>query len=269
MLFGRFIVTEKQFRRSERKGNNPAQRFDYIKDRVSRDLCLREVAAYSALAHTLNSHKQAKMFLEESFLIDPSEGDNQFGKHQLCSVTHHVRTGGKGSDNVARSGHYTTCALKKLKPFDQEGDDINAETNATYNNEQQWMHLNDRLGVKTDLDFVTGDDENQQNCYYALYKQTEPEVDVDRLVNDFGKEPTVNSDTDVDRLANESGGEGHMKCVCGKIHDHSEAFPLACSMGTCPTKLYHVIETCVGFKEGDGERKESFQCWTCLEKSEV
>lgn len=88
------------------------------------------------------------------------------GKYHLRSVVHHV-------GSTADSGHYTTCARRMLPP-DQRGDGgktpDDEASGAPGDSEEQWLFFDDRVGAKKTLDYVTGQESNQRNCYMALYE---------------------------------------------------------------------------------------------------
>lgn len=89
----------------------------------------------------------------------------------MRGVVHHI-------GSTAFSGHYTTCAKKKVPPNDEQEatkgatTESNAATdnNSPQDNEEQWVFFDDRVGVKKDMDYVTGVEKNQRNCYMALYE---------------------------------------------------------------------------------------------------
>lgn len=90
---------------------------------------------------------KAKINLEESISI-PIFATVQ--KFNLRGVVHHV-------GNTAFSGHYTSCSIRRTTPDAQD-------------NEEQWVYFDDRKGIKKDLDYVAKLEENQRNCYMALYE---------------------------------------------------------------------------------------------------
>jgi len=87
-----------------------------------------------------------------SFFSSKEEGPN--GLYHLCGVVHHV-------GNTAFSGHYTTCAKRKL-------DEESAESST--NVEEQWVFFDDTVGERRTVNYVTGNETNQKNCYMALYE---------------------------------------------------------------------------------------------------
>lgn len=100
---------------------------------------------------------QAKVPLDESLSIDAFVGENEerpSGKYHLRGVVHHV-------GNTAFSGHYTTCAKRALgKDGGKTG----------LGNGEEWVFFDDRVGTKKSMDYVSGFERNQRNCYMALYE---------------------------------------------------------------------------------------------------
>ena len=109
-----------------------------------------------------------------SFIGEKEESPS--GKYNLRSVVHHI-------GRTAFSGHYTACAKRTLKKQQQQGEaDANAATNAAKttnqnnndsaqkDNGEQWVFFDDRVGTKKSMDYVTGSETNQRNCYMALYE---------------------------------------------------------------------------------------------------
>jgi len=90
----------------------------------------------------LNEHLSISSFCSEK---DPN------GLYHLCSVVHHIGA-------TASSGHYTTCAKRVLE---EESD------------EERWVFVDDSVGQRQTVDYVTGDEANQKNCYLALYSRHE------------------------------------------------------------------------------------------------
>ena len=92
--------------------------------------------------------------------------DTPSGQYRLCGVVHHV-------GNTAFSGHYTTCAKRKMKPSEERlmvDDNINKSSDNPQNVDEQWVFFDDRVGHKKNLDYVTDTEKNQRNCYMALYE---------------------------------------------------------------------------------------------------
>ncbi|KAL7453474.1 hypothetical protein ACHAWC_005147 [Mediolabrus comicus] len=97
---------------------------------------------------------KVKLPLKESLSISSffsPEEEKPDGLYHLCGVVHHV-------GNTAFSGHYTTCAKRKL-------DEESAE-----NVEEQWVFFDDTVGERRTINYVTGNEINQKNCYMALYE---------------------------------------------------------------------------------------------------
>ena len=97
---------------------------------------------------------KVKLPLKESLSISSffsPEEEKPDGLYHLCGVVHHV-------GNTAFSGHYTTCAKRKL-------DEESAE-----NVEEQWVFFDDTVGERRTIKYVTGNEINQKNCYMALYE---------------------------------------------------------------------------------------------------
>jgi uncharacterized UBP type Zn finger protein len=100
---------------------------------------------------------KAKISLEDSLSISSffnPEQEKPNGLYHLCGVVHHV-------GNTAFSGHYTTCAKRKL-------DEQSAEP--SQNVEEQWVFFDDTVGERRTISYVTGNEINQKNCYMALYE---------------------------------------------------------------------------------------------------
>mmetsp|Transcript_41363 Transcript_41363/g.86772 ORF Transcript_41363/g.86772 Transcript_41363/m.86772 type:complete len:705 (+) Transcript_41363:555-2669(+) len=110
---------------------------------------------------------KAKIPLEESLSINLFVGEKEkktIGKYHLRGVVHHV-------GSTAFSGHYTTCA--KRKQLSDHGDKDGKkpdDANAPQDNEDQWVFFDDRVGAKKNMDYVSGSERNQRNCYMALYE---------------------------------------------------------------------------------------------------
>ena len=103
--------------------------------------------------------RQAKTPLKDSLSINQFVGKDEekpSGKYHLRAVVHHF-------GNTAFSGHYTTCAKRTLA--DKEG---NSEEKSE--SEEQWVFFDDQVGVKKGMDYVAGSENNQRNCYMALYE---------------------------------------------------------------------------------------------------
>lgn len=100
---------------------------------------------------------------ELSFSSFCSEEEKHKSKslYHLCSVVHHV-------GNEPSSGHYTTCAKRILE---EESDD------------ERWVFFDDSEGKMKTIDYVTGDENNQMNCYLALYKIDEEDIRARVLTN--------------------------------------------------------------------------------------
>jgi uncharacterized UBP type Zn finger protein len=80
-------------------------------------------------------------------------------KTQMVSITSAVVVHHIGA--TASSGHYTTCAKRVLE---EESD------------EERWVFFDDSIGQRQTVDYVTGDEANQKNCYgwhLALYSRHE------------------------------------------------------------------------------------------------
>ena len=84
------------------------------------------------------------------------------GKYHLRGVVHHIGF-------TAFSGHYTACAKRTLKA-EGEGGKSDTTTGAPDDNEEQWVFFDDRVGTKKSMEYVTGYERNQRNCYMALYE---------------------------------------------------------------------------------------------------
>lgn len=67
----------------------------------------------------------------------------------MCGVVHHL------GDSVS-SGHYTSCGLRSS---------IGAQ-----DAQKQWVHFDDCVTDEQDLEYVTLDENNQRNCYIAVYE---------------------------------------------------------------------------------------------------
>ena len=94
---------------------------------------------------------KAKIPLKDSLSISSffsSEEEKPNGLYHLCGVVHHV-------GNTAFSGHYTTCAKRKLEEESVE---------------EQWVFFDDTVGQRRTINYVTGNETNQKNCYMALYE---------------------------------------------------------------------------------------------------
>eukprot|EP00580_Thalassiosira_gravida_P008934 CAMPEP_0201643966 /NCGR_PEP_ID=MMETSP0493-20130528/29217_1 /ASSEMBLY_ACC=CAM_ASM_000838 /TAXON_ID=420259 /ORGANISM="Thalassiosira gravida, Strain GMp14c1" /LENGTH=644 /DNA_ID=CAMNT_0048118523 /DNA_START=3 /DNA_END=1937 /DNA_ORIENTATION=- len=148
--FKRFIVTQ------EMKGNvgdNSGGKGDKDAPPPRMEMVLRK--------------NKAKIPLEESLSINPFVGKKEkkpIGKYHLRGVVHHV-------GSTAFSGHYTTCA--KRKQLSDHGDKDGKkpdDANRQQDNEDQWVFFDDRVGAKKNMDYVTGSERNQRNCYMALYE---------------------------------------------------------------------------------------------------
>jgi len=118
--------------------------------------------SYTFISHSPYIYSQAKIPLEESLAINPfvsKDKECPSGKYHLRGVVHHI--GG-----TAFSGHYTACDKRTLK--EEEGKKSAEDT--SQDNKEQWVFFDDRAGSKKDLEFVTGTERNQRNCYMALYE---------------------------------------------------------------------------------------------------
>eukprot|EP00985_Skeletonema_marinoi_P007314 scaffold3206_cov119-Skeletonema_marinoi.AAC.1 len=94
---------------------------------------------------------KAKIPLKDSLSISfffSAEEENPNGLYHLCGVVHHV-------GNTAFSGHYTTCAKRNLEEESVE---------------EQWVFFDDTVGRRRTINYVTGNETNQKNCYMALYE---------------------------------------------------------------------------------------------------
>ena len=111
---------------------------------------------------------KAKVPLEESLSINPFVGvddESHTGKYHLRGVVHHV--GG-----TACSGHYTACSKRALADRAIVGGEKSGSKDDAKapDNEEHWLLFDDRVGTKKDLNYVTGLERNQRNCYLALYE---------------------------------------------------------------------------------------------------
>jgi len=84
--------------------------------------------------------------------------------YRLRGVVHHV-------GSTAYSGHYTTCAKSSIRG----------------ENEEQWVFFDDRVGAKKSMNYVTGYERNQRNCYMALYELGEAKTTVEAEDFTLGK----------------------------------------------------------------------------------
>eukprot|EP00985_Skeletonema_marinoi_P031452 scaffold37696_cov185-Skeletonema_marinoi.AAC.9 len=94
---------------------------------------------------------KAKIPLKDSLSISSffsAEEEKPNGLYHLCGVVHHV-------GNTAFSGHYTTCAKRNLEQESVE---------------EQWVFFDDTVGRRRTINYVTGNETNQKNCYMALYE---------------------------------------------------------------------------------------------------
>jgi len=94
---------------------------------------------------------KAKIPLKDSLSISSffsAEEEKPNGLYHLCGVVHHV-------GNTAFSGHYTTCAKRNLEEESVE---------------EQWVFFDDTVGRRRTINYVTGNETNQKNCYMALYE---------------------------------------------------------------------------------------------------
>ncbi len=91
---------------------------------------------------------KAKIPLKDSLSISSFFSSEEEKHYHLCGVVHHV-------GNTAFSGHYTTCAKRKLEEESVE---------------EQWVFFNDTVGQRRTINYVTGNETNQENCYMALYE---------------------------------------------------------------------------------------------------
>jgi len=151
--FKRFIVTQ-EMKSSTHGGDNSDGKENKAAPPPRLEMVLRK--------------NKAKIPLEESLSINPFVGKNEespSGKYHLRGVVHHV-------GSTAFSGHYTTCAKRALHPDQQGNDEKKSDdaNNSPPDNEEQWMFFDDRVGAKKDMDYVTGNERNQRNCYMALYE---------------------------------------------------------------------------------------------------
>jgi hypothetical protein len=100
---------------------------------------------------------KAKILLKDSLSISSffsSEEERPNSLYHLCGVVHHV-------GDTAFSGHYTTCA--KRKPVEESAE-------ASPNVEEQWVLYDDTVGERRTINYVIGNETNQENCYMALYE---------------------------------------------------------------------------------------------------
>jgi len=146
--FKRFIVTQEL-----KPGNG---KYDKESDGKSENKAAFEMV--------LKKNK-AKILLEESLSITPFIGDkvkSPEGLYRLCGVVHHI-------GNTASSGHYTSCAKRKLAVA---SDDSKAAGGISDEKvaEEEWVFFDDRVGRKKSLDYVVDTEKNQRNCYLALYE---------------------------------------------------------------------------------------------------
>ncbi len=84
------------------------------------------------------------------------------GLYRLCGVVHHI-------GNTASSGHYTSCAKRRLANASESifsAGGIRDQKLA----DEQWFFFDDRVGRKKSFDYVVDTEENQRNCYMALYE---------------------------------------------------------------------------------------------------
>ncbi len=100
---------------------------------------------------------KAKIPLKDSLSISSffsPEEERPNGLYHLCGVVHHV-------GNTAFSGHYTTCAKRRL---------VEESAESSPNVEEQWVLFDDAEGERRTIDYVIGDKGNKENCYMALYE---------------------------------------------------------------------------------------------------
>lgn len=84
------------------------------------------------------------------------------GLYRLCGVVHHI-------GNTASSGHYTSCAKRKLTVASDDSKAAGGISDEKVAKEE-WVFFDDRVGRKKSLDYVVDTEKNQRNCYLALYE---------------------------------------------------------------------------------------------------
>lgn len=89
---------------------------------------------------------QTRINLDEHISI-PTIACNS--KYHLRGVVHHI-------GNSASSGHYTSCGLRSST----DAQDL----------QEQWVHFNDSVTAEHDFEYVALDENNQRNCYIAVYE---------------------------------------------------------------------------------------------------
>lgn len=74
-----------------------------------------------------------------------------------CKRTYHLRGVVHHIGNSTHSGHYTCCAVR-------------TNTSDAQDNSEQWVYFNDEVAIERDFEYVSLDENNQRNCYMAVYE---------------------------------------------------------------------------------------------------
>ena len=198
--FKRFIATQNQnagplVQNDDGTSGSPIKEMVLRKNKVN--LCGHPMlpiicfASYSALSF-LYFCQQVKILLEETLSISPygdNSNQNLPWKYHLRGVVHHI-------GNSPFSGHYTSCAKRIVKGT--EGD--SSDTANAQDNEEQWVLFNDRVGRQVSASYVLEDEENQRNCYMAIY-----ELDA------------INGGDDDDGCSSVSSDKDYYKDLCAQL----------------------------------------------------